>query len=119
MRIVVDSNRVIAALVKNGTTRNLLLNKKFEFVAPSYIFSEINKYKNYIIDKTRVSGEEFNLLLSILFEDIRIIPELEYNGFLKNLKIKIQKISLIWLLQILLRLKEFGHMILILNNKVK
>ena len=34
MKIVIDTNRIIAAFVKDGTTRKILLNKAFEFVTP-------------------------------------------------------------------------------------
>ena len=45
MKIVIDSNRVIASLIKEGTTREILFDKKFEFFAPEFIKSEIDKYK--------------------------------------------------------------------------
>ena len=37
MKIIIDSNRVIAALMKNSTTREILFNKNFEFFAPEYV----------------------------------------------------------------------------------
>jgi len=33
MKIVIDSNRVIAALIKESTTREILFDKNFEFIA--------------------------------------------------------------------------------------
>jgi len=86
MKIIVDSNRVIAALIKDSTTRQILFNKKFEFFAPSYIFSEIKKYKDYIVKKTDISNEEFDMLLSLIFENMNIIQATEYNSLLNELK---------------------------------
>ena len=93
MKIVVDSNRIIASLIKKGTTRSLLLNKKFDFVAPSYIFTEINKYKKHIISKTRINEEEFEFLLSVIFENIKIIPYSDYGPLLDKLKKEITDIK--------------------------
>jgi len=81
MKIVIDSNKVIAALLKDSTTRTLLFNKHFEFIVPSYIFSEIIKYQDYVIKKLGINNEEFEILLKLIFENIKIIPELEYNKF--------------------------------------
>ena len=43
MKIVIDSNRVIAALIKESTTRELLFNENFEFYAPDLTITEITK----------------------------------------------------------------------------
>ena len=49
MKIVIDSNRVIAAMIKESTTRHILLNQFFEFIAPDYLISEVRKYEDKII----------------------------------------------------------------------
>jgi len=84
MKIVVDSNRVIASLIKEGTSREILFNKNFEFIAPSYIFSEIHKYKDYLIKKSNITEKDFEILLSLVFENIRIIPNIEYDKFIQK-----------------------------------
>lgn len=81
MKIVIDSNRVIAALIKDSTTRNILFDNKFEFIAPDAITIEINKYKTTIIEKADVREGEFDVLLSLIFEHINIVPQNEYNEF--------------------------------------
>src|SRR3989344_6076734 len=65
---------------------NCFFNKKFEFFAPSYIFSEINKYKSYIIKKVGINNADFDMLMKIIFENISIISELEYEKPIKLLK---------------------------------
>jgi|SRR3989344_1774026 len=93
MKIVIDSNRVIAALLKDSTTRTILFNKKFEFIAPSYIFSEISKYRNYIIKKVGINNEDFEILLKLIFENIKIIPEAEYAKFAEELSKEIMDVK--------------------------
>ena len=81
MKVIIDSNRVIAALIKDSTTRNILFDNKFEFIAPDTITIEINKYKTTIIEKAGITEEEFDVLLSLIFEHITIVPQNEYNEF--------------------------------------
>ena len=63
MRIVIDSNRVIAALISDGTTRELIFNKEFEFFAPDYLNIEVEKYKEEIINKSGLENGEFDVLI--------------------------------------------------------
>lgn len=41
MRVVIDTNRIIAALIKEGISRKIIFNRNFEFVAPDYAIEEI------------------------------------------------------------------------------
>ena len=84
MRIVIDTNRIIAALIKDSTSRNILCSPKFSFFAPEFSRSEINKYERVIRNKTNLAHEEFNHLLSLLFEHITILPSSTYHLFLKK-----------------------------------
>ncbi len=90
MKIVIDSNRVIAAMIKESTTREILFDQTFEFIAPDYLISEVSKYKNHIIKSIEVSKREFEILLAIIFEHIAIIPESGYKDIINKLKYKIK-----------------------------
>ncbi|MBL7055816.1 hypothetical protein ISS07_02805 [Candidatus Woesearchaeota archaeon] len=89
MKIVIDSNRVIAALLKDSTTREILFNSKFEFIAPEFLKAEIEKYEAFLIKKTKIRADEFDVLLSIIFERIRLISLKEYEKYIKKLKSEI------------------------------
>ena len=84
MKVVIDSNRVIAALLKDSTTRELVFSKNFEFVAPSFIRSEIEKYRLDILRKASLTDDMFGALLSLLFERITILAIEDYTSFLKE-----------------------------------
>ena len=86
MRILVDTNRIIAALVKQGTTRSILFNEYFEFVTPDYTISEIMRYKEEIKRKARINDAELEILLALIFERITVIPESEYASFIGQCK---------------------------------
>ena len=46
MRIVIDSNILFSALVKDALTRKLILEYKESFLFPSFIFEELEKHKD-------------------------------------------------------------------------
>ena len=61
MKIVVDTNRIIASMIKDSISKKILFNKSFEFVCPDYSLVEINKYKEEIISKANIKHEEFEI----------------------------------------------------------
>ena len=85
MNIVIDSNRVIAALIKSGTTREILFYREFNFVAPEFLKDEIEKHRGSILSKADLPSKEFEILLSFVFENITFIPRAEYQQFLSEL----------------------------------
>ena len=86
MRIVVDTNRIIAALVKDSTTRTILFDKSFEFMTSDYTITEIQEHKEELKAKTNSSDAEFDILLDITFEHIKIIPKSDYEDYIDKCK---------------------------------
>ena len=86
MKLVVDTNVVISALVKNGFLRDFIINKNssFELITPAYIFSEINKYKDYICKKADINEKQFYFLLVTIFKYIQVINPIYYNSYLNE-----------------------------------
>ena len=89
MILVVDANIVFAALIKEGSTAELLISDKLQLFAPEFLFAEFVKYKELILKKTHRSREEFNQFLELLKEQITIIPKKEIIPFID----KAEKIS--------------------------
>lgn len=86
MKILIDTNRIIAALAKDGTTRDILLDEFFEFVTPEHTITEIEEHKDELKRKAKITDEEFEILLALIFERIKIILESEYRDFLGECK---------------------------------
>ena len=93
MKIVIDSNRVIAALIKESTTRELLFNENFEFYAPDLTITEITKYEKDIIQKADITQEEFDITLSAILSCINIISKDNQNIYLSELQGEINDID--------------------------
>ncbi len=85
MRIIIDSNRVLAAMIKESTTREILLDLFFEFIAPDFILTEIRKHEQRVLKAAKITRDEFEIILTLILERITIIPEAEYSPFMGSL----------------------------------
>jgi predicted nucleic acid-binding protein len=72
MRIIVDANIVLAALIKDSTTRSLILFLEAEFYFPEPLLKELDKYKALVQRKANLTDMEFDKVSKLLFEYIQI-----------------------------------------------
>ena len=93
MKLIIDTNRIIASLIKDSLSRQIINYPLLEFIAPDYTLQELNKYETIIRKKAHLTHEEFDLLLALLFEKIMIIPKEEYQDFLDKAQTLIDDIN--------------------------
>ncbi|MBU4221852.1 MAG: nucleotide-binding protein [Euryarchaeota archaeon] len=74
MRLVLDANRLFAALIKDSIARKILFHPSLEFIAPDYILIELSNHKKELLRKSKLPEDEFDILFQSLFENIIIIP---------------------------------------------
>ena len=77
MIIIIDVNIFLSALIKDSTTRGLILTSDQEFCFPERSLQKIRKYKAYIQQKSGLSDVEFLKLFHTLMKFIRIISDEE------------------------------------------
>ncbi|MFW9880222.1 MAG: PIN domain-containing protein [Candidatus Thorarchaeota archaeon] len=82
MKLVVDANILFAALIKEGSTAELLLSDKLQLFVPEFLFTEFAKYEQHILKKTHRSRQKFIQFLDLLKEQITIIPKKEIIPFI-------------------------------------
>jgi len=75
MKLVVNSNRVVAALIKDSVSRKLLLNPKFKFVGVYFSQKEVKKYEKMILLKAGITSAEFRKIFDLLFDKINLFDE--------------------------------------------
>ena len=63
MDIVVDTNIIISALLKDSKIREIIVSSKDKLLVPEITFQEIEDHKNELIEKSELSEEEFNILI--------------------------------------------------------
>ena len=74
MKIVIDSNVLFSALIKNSITRKIILEYNDYFLFPSFVFDELEKHKEELLKKSKLSKEDFEKLLEVLLEKMVVVP---------------------------------------------
>jgi predicted nucleic acid-binding protein len=75
MRVIVDTNRILAALLKEGSSRQILTSDNIEFYSADYVLNEVLKYKSEIVIKSGLSEVEIETMLNLAMEKITIISD--------------------------------------------
>ncbi len=64
MRLIVNTNRIIAALVKDSYSRRIILSSPLECITISLSAQEIEKHRTEITEKSRLTDGEIDYLLA-------------------------------------------------------
>ena len=84
MELVVDANVLFSALIKEGTTRELLLSNEFVLYAPEFLLDEFLEHVGELESKTHVEKELLKEKIKELIRqsDIRVISRDEIKPFI-------------------------------------
>ncbi|MBI4155352.1 hypothetical protein HY498_04680 [Candidatus Woesearchaeota archaeon] len=75
MKILVDTNRIIAALIKNSDSRGIIKESNIEFVTIGVSKEEIEKYINVIKKKSMVGDEEFKYVFNKIMINVCVLRD--------------------------------------------
>ena len=81
MKIVLDSNILFSALIKDSITRRIILDYGDQLLFPSFIFEEMEKHKNELLTKSKMKTKDFEDLLTLLLQKVIIIPNEVLNHY--------------------------------------
>ncbi|MEK6898470.1 MAG: PIN domain-containing protein [Nanoarchaeota archaeon] len=82
MNLVIDSNILFAALLKESGTSDILF--EHTLYAPEFIFEEFNKYKDYLKNKTSRDEKDFTSLFNLFERNVILIPKEEIEPFMEE-----------------------------------
>ncbi|MGD2092269.1 MAG: PIN domain-containing protein [Candidatus Aminicenantes bacterium] len=91
---VLDTNIIFSSLLKDSSTRKIILSDIFDLFAPEFLFTEIKKYEEIILKKSGIKKENFELLLLLLQSHIAVIPFSTFSEFLKEAEEEMEKIDI-------------------------
>ena len=74
MKLVVDTNVIISALIREGITRKMILFPGIRLVTPEITFKEIESHLDIITTKSKLSKDDIQQILSVLSKNIKTIP---------------------------------------------
>ena len=93
MRLVVDSNRIIAALVKDSYSRKIILYGNLELLAIRISQRDIQKYKQDILKKSKITEEQFKSIFEKLNEKLIELDDGVIESNMKEAKKLMDKID--------------------------
>ncbi len=70
---IIDANILMSILISGKASYRPILNY-YRFVAPDFVFLEIEKYSSIILEKTKLDEEEFKQWSYFVFSQIRTFP---------------------------------------------
>ena len=78
MRIVIDSNVIIAMLIRPGIPIDTFFNENLEIYAPYLLLDEIESHRDIILKKSFLERDDLMGLRTIIISKIRFISETEF-----------------------------------------
>ena len=81
MTVIIDTNVLIAMLIKRGIVRELIINNPGEFITPDWCFEELWKHRN-VWNKNKLDDNELlNILQELKGYYILEVPKNDYVKF--------------------------------------
>ena len=82
MKLVVDANVVISALIANSKTRELIITLEPELLTPEVIHGEIGNYEALIVEKSGTEADRIQQFIDLLFQYIETVPASEFYPYI-------------------------------------
>ncbi len=74
MKLVLDTNIFIAAIIKDSSVRHLIIKSPLPLLFPEVILTEIDKHTPELLKKSKLSPADFEKVKSVLLEYVEVIP---------------------------------------------
>lgn len=75
MKFVIDTNVLFSAIIRKSITRKVILSDVFDLYVPEYLFEEIDNHKDSILDKAKISGDDFIALITLFQKHVMIVKK--------------------------------------------
>lgn len=75
MKLVIDTNIIISALIREGITRKMVLFPGIKLFTPEITFNEIENHIGIITTKSKLPKDDIQQILNVLKNNIKTIPE--------------------------------------------
>ena len=84
MKLVVDANVVISALIADSKTRELVVTLKPELLTPEVIHGEIGNHEALIVEKSGMDADRVQQFIDLLFQYIETVPASEFYPYIEE-----------------------------------
>lgn len=84
MKVVIDANRVMSAIIKDSSTRRTILATESTLYAPDFMRVELTKHRPYVLKKSGMPAADYDRLLALLFDKIRWVPDSQVTAHMEK-----------------------------------
>ncbi|MFB6188717.1 MAG: PIN domain-containing protein [Halapricum sp.] len=74
MKLVIDANVVISALIADSKTRELIVTLEPDLLTPTFVYDEIENYEDLIVEKSEMEPDRVAQFIDLLFQYIEVVP---------------------------------------------
>ena len=78
MKLVIDANVVISALIADSKTRELIVTLEPDLLTPAFVYDEIENYEELIVEKSGMEPSRVAQFIDLLFQYIEVVPADEF-----------------------------------------
>ncbi len=78
MKLVIDANVVISALIDDSKTRELIVTLEPDLLTPAFVYDEVENYEELIVQKSGMDSERVTQFIDLLFQYIDVVPASEF-----------------------------------------
>ncbi|MEK6906243.1 MAG: PIN domain-containing protein [Nanoarchaeota archaeon] len=93
MKVVIDTNILMAGLIKDSIVREILISRNIEFFLPEKAIEEIRKYQRELCKKAEYTKKEFERLFSYLLYNLKIVSKNKIKPYMKKAEKIMEKID--------------------------
>ncbi|AHF98448.1 DNA-binding protein [Halostagnicola larsenii XH-48] len=74
MKLVIDANIVISALIADSKTRELIVTLEPNLLTPAFVHDEVENYEDLIVEKSGMEPDQVTQFIELLFQYIEVVP---------------------------------------------
>jgi predicted nucleic acid-binding protein len=78
MKLVIDANIVISALIADSKTRELIVTLEPDLLTPAFVYDEVENYEDLIVEKSGMKPTRVAQFIDLLFQYIDVVPASEF-----------------------------------------
>jgi predicted nucleic acid-binding protein len=78
MKLVIDANIVISALIADSKTRELIVALEPDLLTPAFVYDEVENYEDLIVEKSGMKPTRVAQFIDLLFQYIDVVPASEF-----------------------------------------
>ena len=78
MKLVIDANVVISALIADSKTRELIVTLEPDLLTPAFVYDGVENDEELIVQKSGMDSERVTQFIDLLFQYIDVVPASEF-----------------------------------------